>query len=380
MKVGVLGGGQLGRMLALAGYPLGFHFRFLDSHPEAPAEPLAEFLDGDFFDPAVMDRFAEGIDLVTYEFENVPVEPVKQLARRVVVHPSPLALQTAQDRLFEKTLFGELGIPTANFLPVESLTELERAVGEIGAPSVLKTRRLGYDGKGQAVLKHRADAAAAWERLAGAGSILEAFVEFDRELSILAARGRDGRVVYYPLIENHHKEGILRLSLAPAPELEPELQRLAENHARKVLEALDYVGMLTIEFFERQGVLLANEMAPRVHNSGHWTIEGARTSQFENHLRAIAGLPLGRTHPLGRFAMYNLVGASPPLETLLAIPGSHVHLYGKAPRPGRKLGHVTIPIEHAAAAYAAVEAVSEATGAIETVPRDIDRIRRWELY
>jgi 5-(carboxyamino)imidazole ribonucleotide synthase len=341
VKIGVLGGGQLGRMLALAGYPLGLHFRFLDPGRDAPAGHLADLVVGAFDDLPALERFAFDLDLVTYEFENVPVTSARFLAHRLPVYPPPEALEIAQDRLSEKQFFQRLDIPVPPFAAVRSRPELEQAVAQLGLPAVLKTRRGGYDGKGQHVLRSGADIDAAWEALGGEALILEQFVPFERELSVLAVRSRTGELAYYPLVENHHRGGILRLSRAPAPDLPAELQARAEEHGRRALEALNYVGVLAIEFFQHRGQLLANEMAPRVHNSGHWTIEGAVTSQFENHLRAVLGLPLGATAAVGHAAMVNLIGQVPPVADLLALPQAHVHIYGKDPRPGRKLGHVT---------------------------------------
>lgn len=347
--IGVLGAGQLGRMLALAGYPLGLRFRFLDSSHEAPVRDLAEFLRGDFDDDALLDRFAAGLEVATYEFENVPVEVAEKLARRVPVYPPPVALRVSQDRLDEKRFFQKLGIPTAPFHSVSERAELDRALAESGCPAILKTRRMGYDGKGQYLIRDSAGAEQAWQTLArpgksgnDAGLLLEGFVPFDREVSQLAVRGRDGAMVFYPLVENHHAEGMLRLSLAPAPDLTADLESLARDYATRVLETLQYVGVLAIEFFQRGGQLIANEMAPRVHNSGHWTIEGAETSQFENHLRAILGLPLGSTAARGCSAMRNLIGELPETKAILTHAGAHLHLYGKKPRPGRKVGHITI--------------------------------------
>jgi 5-(carboxyamino)imidazole ribonucleotide synthase len=345
MNIGVLGGGQLGRMLALAGYPLGLRFRFFDPSPQAPAGHLAELIFANYDDLKALERFAAGLDLVTYEFENVPATTASFLANRVAVYPPPPALETAQDRLVEKTLFRRLGIPVPAFAPISALSEFEDALKEVGLPAVLKTRRLGYDGKGQFVLRERGDVERAWEVLGGRPLLLEAFIHFDRELSILAVRGKDGENRFYPLVENHHKDGILRLSLAPAPNLTPALQTRAEDYATRVLETLDYVGVLAIEFFQCRGRLFANEMACRVHNSGHWTIEGAETSQFENHMRAICGLPLGAATARGCSAMFNLIGAIPDPREALAIPAAHLHLYGKSARPGRKLGHVTVRAE-----------------------------------
>lgn len=358
MNVGVLGGGQLGRMLALAGYPLGMRFRFLDPALDAPAGHLAEHVTGGYDDLALLDRFAAGLDVVTYEFENVPVTAAEHLAQRVTVYPPPAALAAAQDRLVEKRFFAQLGIPTPGFAEVDTRADLAAAVAAIGLPGVLKTRRLGYDGKGQALLRTDADVAAAWQALSGAALIYEAFVPFDRELSVLAVRDRNGATVCYPLVENHHRDGILRRSLGPAPDIRPALQGQAEEYARRALAALDYVGVLAIELFQVGDHLLANEMAPRVHNSGHWTIEGAVTSQFENHLRAVCGLPLGDASPRGHAAMVNLIGAMPDRAAVLGIAGAHLHDYGKAPRGGRKLGHITVVEDDHAALQAILDRIT----------------------
>lgn len=348
MIVGVLGGGQLGRMLALAGYPLGLRFRFLDRSADATAGQVGELIVGDYEDRATLARFATGLTVATYEFENVPVGAARALAEHVAVHPPPRALEVAQDRLAEKTLFRDLGIPVPAFARVDSRADLDAGLDRLGLPAVLKTRRLGYDGKGQAVLREPHDAESAWTRLGSAPLVLEGFVPFEREVSVLAVRGRDGVTAFYPLVENRHREGILRRSLAPAPGLTPELQSRVETYAARVLDALDYVGVLAIELFQHEGRLLANEMAPRVHNSGHWTIEGAETSQFENHLRAVLGLPLGATAARGVSAMVNLIGTTPDPREVLTIPSAHLHLYGKAPALGRKLGHVTLRADDAA--------------------------------
>lgn len=341
MKIGVLGGGQLGRMLALAGYELGLQFRFFDQHPDVAAGQVGELVTGEYADAAALDRFAAGLHCVTYEFENVPVAAADGLAQRVPVYPPPAALAESQDRLREKQLFQSLGIPTPAFAPVDTEAELAAAVAHIGLPAVLKTRRMGYDGKGQAVLRSPADVPAAWSRLGGQPLILEAFVPFEREVSLIAVRSTGGELAFYPLVENEHRDGILAVSRLPAG-VEHALNAQADDYARRVLERLHYGGVLTIEFFVRGGALLANEMAPRVHNSGHWTIDGAFTSQFENHLRAILGWPLGATAARGPVVMYNLVGALPDPRAVLAIPGACLHLYGKAPRPGRKVGHITL--------------------------------------
>lgn len=342
MTIGILGGGQLGYMLALAGYPLGLHFRFLDPSPEAPVGRIANRVTADFNDQASLEKFSHGLEVVTYEFENVPVAAAKFLAERVPVYPPAEALEEAQERLREKRMFRRLEIPTTEFAEIVKPEELDAAVKQIGLPAMLKTCRMGYDGKGQWLLRTAEDVEKARAELPEVSLILEKFVPFARELSILGVRGRGGEVAFYPLIENHHRGGILRLSLAPAPNLTASLQEEAERAARKVLEALRYVGVLCIEFFEIGGRLLANEMAPRVHNSGHWTIEGAVTSQFENHLRAILGMPLGSTAAVGVSAMINLIGEIPESAEVLNVSNAHLHLYGKEPRAGRKLGHVTV--------------------------------------
>lgn len=339
MKIGIVGGGQLARMLALAARPLELDCIFLDPTADACAAAVAEQLKGDYDDPSALDRLAARVDLATYEFENVPESGMEHLAGRCPVYPNANALGTGRDRLNEKRLFRTLGIPTAPFAAVDCRADLDAAVEEIGLPAVLKTRTLGYDGKGQAVLREPADLDGAWGQLGGVPLILEGFVGFEREVSIIAARGRDGATACYPLSENVHREGILRLSHCRRDD--PQ-QAVAEGFATRLLDLLDYVGVLALELFQAGDRLLANEMAPRVHNSGHWTIEGAETSQFENHMRAVAGLPLGSTDPVGHSAMLNLIGHVPPREAILAVAGAHLHDYGKAPRAGRKVGHVTI--------------------------------------
>lgn len=340
MKIGIIGAGQLGRMLALAGYPLAQQFLFLDTSADSPGGQVAPILTGAFDDPTSLQRLASESDLVTYEFENVPVSALHAVSKTRPCLPPVEALRVSQDRLYEKELFTKLGIPTPPFRAIDSLEGLRAAVAEIGLPSVLKTRRLGYDGKGQAVLRKPADVETAWQAIGGVPLILEGFVPFEREVSIIGARSTRGEVRCYPIVDNTHREGILRVTLAP--HRGRALQQAAERHLRKLLRHFDYAGILTIEFFVHRGRLVANEMAPRVHNSGHWTIEGAATSQFENHLRAILGLPLGDTRPMGHVAMVNFIGAMPDRARVLALPGVHYHDYGKAPRPGRKVGHCTI--------------------------------------
>jgi 5-(carboxyamino)imidazole ribonucleotide synthase len=338
MQLGVLGGGQLARMLALAARPLGIGCTCLDPATDACAGPVSDLIVGAYDDPAGLDALAAASDVVTFEFESVPASSADRLASAVAVHPPPRALAIAQDRLHEKALFRELGIDTPDFRPVDSQADLDA----LELPAVVKTRRLGYDGKGQLVAHERADIDDAFASLGNVPLIAEQLVPFDRELSVIAVRGIAGEVRTYPVVENHHREGILRLTLAPAPDLTTEAQELAAGYMRLLLERLEYIGVLALELFAVGDRLLANEIAPRVHNSGHWTIEGARTSQFENHVRAVAGLPLGACDAIGRSAMVNLIGETPPAAHVLAVDGAHLHLYGKAPRPGRKLGHVTV--------------------------------------
>ena len=338
MNVGILGAGQLGRMLALAGYPLDFRFVFLDPSREACAASLGSHICADYSDESALAELCARCDVVTYEFENVPAGAAAFVARRKPFYPPVAALTVGQDRVAEKTLFTDLGIPVPRYLPIATRRELDVAVRNVGLPAVLKTRRLGYDGKGQVVLKTPADVDAAWARLGDQSLILEAFVAFEREVSVLGVRSRNGELAFYPLVENVHRDGILRTA---RPRPADPLQQQAENYTKRVLEKLDYIGVLAFEFFVADGELLGNEIAPRVHNSGHWTIEGAQCSQFENHLRAVAGLPLGSTASRGASAMVNFVGAAPDLHDL-SYPGLHVHLYGKTPKPQRKIGHATL--------------------------------------
>jgi 5-(carboxyamino)imidazole ribonucleotide synthase len=340
--LGILGGGQLGRMLGLAAIPLGVRCRFLDHAADVSAAAVGEHIRGEFQDERTLACFADGLDVVTYEFENVPVAAAEWLARRLPVYPPPAALAASQERLEEKQFFQRLGVAVPPFAPAQTRAEFDAAINELGPRVVVKTRRHGYDGKGQRVIESRSQIEPAWQHLGGVPLIVEECVRFERELSIIAVRGRDGDVRFYPLVENAHRDGILRRSIAPAPDVSPALQRSAEEIARRTLESLDYVGVLAIELFEVGGRLLVNEMAPRVHNSGHWTIEGAQTSQFENHLRAVLGMPLGDSSPRGVAAMVNLIGTLPDVARVLRVPGVHLHLYGKSPRPGRKVGHITV--------------------------------------
>lgn len=347
MTIGIVGAGQLGRMMALAGYPLGLDFLFLDRTADTPGGQVAPILAGEFTDRELLQQLAARSEVVTFDWENVSVEALRDIRGATRVCPPIPALAAAQDRASEKRTFEKLGIPTTRWRAVSTRAQLDRAVKEIGLPIVIKTCRLGYDGKGQAVARTPAELDAAWQQLAGAPLLCEELVPFDFEVSVIGARSASGEIAIYPLNANVHGGGILRLTRAPFGSA--ALQRAAARHLRRALEHFRYVGILTIEFFVRRGRLLANEMAPRVHNSGHWTIEGAVTSQFENHLRAILDLPLGDTRAVGHCAMLNLIGDMPDRERILALGGVHLHDYGKEPRPGRKLGHLTL-VERTAAA------------------------------
>jgi 5-(carboxyamino)imidazole ribonucleotide synthase len=339
--VGILGGGQLARMLVLAGAPLGLRFLVVDGAADACAGQVAPLLRADWRDFDTLAGFAQRVDVATFDFENVPAQTAQWLAARTRVFPNPRALEIAQDRLAEKNLFGEIGLDTPAFAAVDSRADLDRAIAAIGLPAVLKTRRLGYDGKGQAVLRTREDVDAAWNTLGSAPLILEAFVPFDREVSIIAVRSSNGEFRHYPLTRNWHADGILAASLAPAPHTDA-LDEAAVAHARALADHLDYVGTFALELFDCAGRLFGNEIAPRVHNSGHWTIEGATCSQFENHLRAVLGLPLGDASAHGISVMLNWIGELPAAAPVLRETDAHWHDYGKAPRAGRKVGHATI--------------------------------------
>ncbi len=362
MRIGILGNGQLGMMMALAAYPMGHRVRFFAPAPGDSTEGLGEQVLASYEDLDALRRFAAGLDVVTYEFENVDLVALQTLATMVPVYPSIEALAKSRDRVVEKTFFGEIGAQVPQFRAVSSEADLQRAIRELGTPAVLKTRRFGYDGKGQALLRTAEDGAQAWQELGKApdGLVLESFVHFDREVSLIGVRSRGGDMKFYPLVQNHHRAGILSRTLAPAPEVDAALQSRAEGVAAKTMEALDYVGVLTIEFFQVGQDLLVNEIAPRVHNSGHWTIEGAVTSQFANHIRAVCGAPLGATALRGPSDMFNLVGSMPAREAVQAIPGAYFHDYGKAPKPGRKLGHITVNLDGGdiAASVAAVAKLS----------------------
>ena len=340
MRVGILGAGQLGRMLALAGYPLGIDCVFLGGEQDSPAGQVSRILDGGLDDEAQLDALADLSDVVTIEFENVPVEALERVARSAPVYPPTVALAATQDRLQEKRLLQDAGIPTAPYVAVSEAVDLQRAGSELGWPVVLKARRLGYDGKSQRIARSPAELEAAWSELNRVPAIAEGFVRFDRELSLIGVRGAAGQTAFYPLAQNVHSNGILSTTVAPYDD--PALQRNAQRWLTGLMDRLGYRGVLTVEFFHDDSGLIANEIAPRVHNSGHWTIEGAETSQFENHLRAVLGLPLGSTATRGYAAMLNLIGQMPDRTAVLGFDGAHLHDYGKEPRPGRKLGHCTI--------------------------------------
>ncbi len=339
MHIGIIGAGQLGRMMAISGIPLGMRFTMYDRRADVPGAAVADLVVGDFDDLRRLRQFARRVQVVTFDWENVPVASVRAVAGIVPVWPPPAALAVGQDRIAEKELFVRLGIPVVPYAVVDDRAGLMRAVAAIGTPGILKTRRLGYDGKGQVRIRRSADGEAAWQRLRGSPLVYERLVRFSREVSLVAARDRAGHTAFYPLAENLHEHGILAMTRAPWRHA--GLQRTAERHVARLLAALRYVGVLCVEFFVERGRLVANEMAPRVHNSGHWTIEGAETSQFENHLRAIAGLPLGSTRARGHAVMVNLIARMPRAAAVAAASGAHLHDYGKAPRPRRKLGHLT---------------------------------------
>jgi 5-(carboxyamino)imidazole ribonucleotide synthase len=338
MHVGILGGGQLGRMLALSARELGLEVTVVDPNPDAPAQVAARHLVLDYSSPDLSTALGSA-DVVTYEFENVPEQATRALASHVPVHPSPAALAVAQDRLLEKTTFGALGIDTPRFCQVDAAADVPRAFAELG-PLVLKTRRFGYDGKGQVVVRSAEAAAGAFELIGRAPAIAEELLAFDQEISALVCRAMDGTFALYPVTQNVHRQGVLAISEAPAP-IPLEMAERALSAAQRLAEHFSYVGVLALELFCVQGRLLANEFAPRVHNSGHWTLEGARTSQFENHLRAVCGLPLGSAELLLPSVMVNLIGRVPEAGRLLQLPDVHLHDYGKTPRAGRKVGHVT---------------------------------------
>ena len=347
-KVGVLGAGQLGRMLALAGYPLELDFHFYDTSGQPSVglgqitcDPTADLND------EKLSRFLADVDVVTYEFEHLPLALTQYIETRATLYPSSKSIAVCQNRALEKALFSQLGIPTPRYHIVNSLESLSKAVEELGCPVVTKTTTEGYDGKGQFVIKSPDQCEQAWQSIGETEHgprelIVEAFIHFKRELSIIAVRSINDDMSVYPLTENIHHEGILRYSLAPAPKLSEDIIQQANSYIKELMHELGHVGVLTLELFETENGLMANEMAPRVHNSGHWTIEGCVSSQFENHLRAINGMPLGSTDANRPTCMINIISEKGNIPAIMALPYTHLHLYGKEERPGRKLGHITI--------------------------------------
>ncbi|HEX9878495.1 MAG TPA: 5-(carboxyamino)imidazole ribonucleotide synthase [Gammaproteobacteria bacterium] len=340
MKVGIIGAGQLGRMLALAGYRLGIQCVFLDPDARSSGGQVGRVIEGALDDLPLIRRLAQEVDVLTFDIENISADDLRDARTGIPVYPPPAALAVARDRLNEKLLFEEIGFPAADYVKVDSAADLDTVAARLDWPVVLKARHLGYDGRGQRVVHAAEDLERAWEGLGGAFAIAEAWVDFERELSLIGVRDRHGETAFYSLTENVHDDGILASSFAPFEDV--ALQADAERCMTAIMQRFDYCGVLTVEFFRTDQGLIANEIAPRVHNSGHWTIEGAETSQFENHLRAILGWPLGSTVPRGYAVMLNLLGRLPPKERLLAVPGVHFHDYGKTPRPRRKLGHCTL--------------------------------------
>jgi len=339
-RIGVIGAGQLGQMLGFAGESLGLTFTFLDPAPNPPAAAAGHVISCPFDDQKGLLELAAASDIVTYEFENVPVASVATIAEHVRVCPPPEALQRARDRLAEKQLFAELEIPIAAYRVVDTERDLQEAIRELGTPVVLKTRQLGYDGKGQAVLRSVEESGPAWQQLGGRPLIAEQWLHFEHEVSAIGVRNVSGVRADYPLTENRHRDGILRESRAPAAQ--GKMTDLANDYMGRLLDRLQYVGVLALELFVIDDALLANEFAPRVHNSGHWTMDGAQTSQFENHLRAILDMPPGDTSAKGYAGMLNLIGSMPEYRDSIEDTPAILHDYGKAPRPGRKLGHVNV--------------------------------------
>ena len=354
MRIGIIGAGQLGQMLGYAARDLDVECRFVDPSDTPPAADCGEVIQKPFDDAGALAELAATCDVVTYEFENVPVEALHKIEGKVPVYPPAAALRHAQDRLDEKRLFDQLDIPLPGYRTIDSHEDIVNAVDQLGLPLVIKTRRLGYDGKGQFVIRERTDIDDAWKALGGNSLIAEQWVNFDYEVSAIGARNVDGDIVIYPLSRNVHEDGILRTSRSPVDA--PELADRAETYVRRLLGHLDYVGVLALELFVCDNDLMANEFAPRVHNSGHWTIEGAATSQFENHMRAVMNMPLGSTASVGHAGMINLIGDIP--DSVRSLERGVLHDYGKAPRPGRKLGHITVTTETAASRDALVDIIS----------------------
>jgi len=359
--LGVLGGGQLGRMLALAGARLGVRTRVFDPSPEACAGQVAELVHGGYEDEAALARFCDGLDAATIEFENVPIEAARFVAARVPLRPGVESVEAAQDRLVERELLRRVGFRTPRYEPVDAAEDLSEACAQVGLPAILKSRRFGYDGKGQAWIREVEDWDRAWGKIGARAAMLDEVVSFTREISLVGVKASGGQTRFYPPIENVHRDGILHTSRAPAVVDDRVLAQMQASVSR-LLDEIGHVGVLTVEFFEDERGFLANEYAPRVHNSGHWTIEGAMTSQFENHVRAVMGMPLGSTEVHQYSGLVNLVGSTDAAGRVLELPGARVHLYGKESRPGRKVGHVTVCAESAVARDAAMDEVAALVG------------------
>ncbi len=345
-RLGIIGGGQLARMMAQAADKLNIKTIVLDPSADACAGQVTRLVQAEYDDQAALKRLADQCDVLTFDFENVPADSFKSLLAHCRICPGADILETAQDRLSEKTLFRELGIAVGGFYEINSRPDLLAAIAQTGYPAVLKTRRFGYDGKGQQVLRQPEDLEHAWRRFEGHALILEQFIAFDWECSIIGVRNDDGEVHFYPLTRNHHNSGILDFSRAPIPNLDSQLQHTAQQYLQQIMGKFGYVGVLALELFVVDGQLLANEIAPRVHNSGHWTIDGAVCSQFENHVRACCGLPLGSTEANGESLMVNWIGEVPAIEKHDQINGLYWHDYGKQAREGRKVGHATLLAEN----------------------------------
>lgn len=344
-RIGIIGGGQLAQMLAHSVKHLGIQCAVLDPNPDCCARSECEHIQAQYDDIEALKKLAQWSDVVTYEFENVSASAAV-IEDIVEIHPSTKALAIAQDRHIERSMFRDLGIAIPEYEPVDGVESLEAALRSIGTPAILKARRLGYDGKGQVLINDPSKATEALNTIGDVPAILDKFVEFERELSLVAVRNAQGTIGFYPLAQNVHRGGILRVSKAPARDVSTALKAQAQDAATKILEHFDYVGVLAIEFFQigsgDDAHLVANEIAPRVHNTGHWTIEGAKVSQFENHMRAVMGMELGSCEPIGHSAMVNIIGSEPRAGSLDAMPEAFVHMYGKEPRAGRKIGHVTL--------------------------------------
>ena len=342
MRIGILGAGQLGRMLAHAGMKLGHSFVFYDEALGDATKGIGTTIVGSFTDRDRLSQFASQCDVITYEFENIPCETARYLATLKPTYPPPRALEVSQDRVIEKQFVQTLGLKTPAFQSASNSDELQKACDAIGYPCIVKTRRFGYDGKGQARVTNSSTVAQTWKDLGEKPLIVEAFVPFSRELSVIGVRAVDGTIATYPLAHNIHVQGILHRTEIPAPHLTPQLIGSAHTIAASILRDLEYVGVLTVELFEVNGELVINEIAPRVHNSGHATIDSIQTSQFENHIRAVTGAPLGPVEPLERGVMYNIVGTLPAMESIKELPKTTIHLYNKSERVGRKIGHITL--------------------------------------